>query len=707
MDRRAFHACLLAVGSSSIATQLVMVREFMATFAGNELVVGVTLGVWLLAGGLGSKLAAAPAEKTARFRGWLFCGHLALAFLPLAQLAAVRAMPLLWVRGQMLGFSQCLAGALVILAPYAALSGAMLPLAGRLEAGDHKTARVYVADTVGDIAGGLFFGLFCVFFLSHGQTLVLFGLLHLAAAFFVAAKTGFSRPGRALLPFLAALLALALFAERQTGAWRYPDQKIILWKNSPFSQLVITSKGRQYNVWQDNTLLFTTQDPRVESLVHPAMAQVKPGACVLLVGGGVFQSLEEIQKHAPSRVDYVELDKAILNLDGLLFSSLKKKNVFTHVGDGRLFIKKTPLRFDVVILDLPEPDNAQINRFYTKEFFREARGVLKEGGVLCFALPGAENYMEEKGLALNRTVYAALKQEFSQVLVLPGTTHFFLASRRPLSLDIAQVLAQRNVRARQLVDYDLFSLADPFRVDELARLLETGHAKPNQDLSPWAFGHIMDLWMAQSKSSAAVFWAVLAFTALFCVLAWFGRRERWIILSSGYAGMGVELALVLLFQVVYGYAYTALCFFVTLFLAGSAAGGLGYFRKRPDPSRTLWITEAGLMAVALCAIASALAGARPLHGAGLALLGYVAFPVQIILAGACAGAQFAAVSEMEKGPESRVIGSLYLADLAGACAGTLVTGLVLLPRAGILGVLVSIVAIKGLNLAAGGLARLR
>ncbi len=51
--------CLLAVvaqGISHVTTQLVLLREMLAVYSGNELVMGVLLGSWLLLTGLGARL---------------------------------------------------------------------------------------------------------------------------------------------------------------------------------------------------------------------------------------------------------------------------------------------------------------------------------------------------------------------------------------------------------------------------------------------------------------------------------------------------------------------------------------------------------------------------------------------------------------------------------------------------------------------------
>jgi len=45
-----------ALGISSIAVQLIVLREFLNVFYGNELVFGIILGSWFLLTGLGSYL---------------------------------------------------------------------------------------------------------------------------------------------------------------------------------------------------------------------------------------------------------------------------------------------------------------------------------------------------------------------------------------------------------------------------------------------------------------------------------------------------------------------------------------------------------------------------------------------------------------------------------------------------------------------------
>ena len=48
----------------------------------------------------------------------------------------------------------------------------------------------------------------------------------------------------------------------------------------------------------------------------------------------------------------------------------------THLTDARHFVRRTEESYDVIIVDLPDPSTAQLNRFHTREFFGQARKAL-------------------------------------------------------------------------------------------------------------------------------------------------------------------------------------------------------------------------------------------------------------------------------------------------------------------------------------------
>jgi spermidine synthase len=140
--------------------------------------------------------------------------------------------------------------------------------------------------------------------------------------------------------------------------------------------------------------------------------------------------------------------------------------VRVHVTDGRLFLKTTPSTFDVVIVNLPEPQNAQLNRFYTVEFFREvASQRLTPNGLLSFQLRSSEDYMSaDLGAipALHPREPAARCSRRS--LAIPGeTVHFFAAQQAGTLASGADELLAR-LHARHLQTSYVSEYYIPFRI---------------------------------------------------------------------------------------------------------------------------------------------------------------------------------------------------------------------------------------------------
>ena len=99
---------------------------------------------------------------------------------------------------------------------------------------------------------------------------------------------------------------------------------------------------------------------------------------------------------------------------------------------------------------LPEPKSAQLNRFYTREFFQIVAGKLTPGGVFSFALTGAETSLSPLRAAYLAMAYHTLGQVFPEVAAFPGgQVRFFASPGRGVLVTDPEVLVQR-LKIRQL-----------------------------------------------------------------------------------------------------------------------------------------------------------------------------------------------------------------------------------------------------------------
>ena len=140
---------------------------------------------------------------------------------------------------------------------------------------------------------------------------------------------------------------------------------------------------------------------------------------VLLIGGGAEGLIGEILKHPIETLDYVELDpKLLILLDPYLSSEAKQAlndpRVSTFYADGRYYVKQTDRFYDIVILNLPDPTNAMLNRFYTLEFFQELRRILNPRGIVITEL-SSSLHLQEKAVNYAGSLYKTLRHTLRQL----------------------------------------------------------------------------------------------------------------------------------------------------------------------------------------------------------------------------------------------------------------------------------------------------
>lgn len=533
-----------------------------------------------------------------------------------------------------------------------------------------------------------------------------------------AARSPRSGPALTLFALLiAASVSGALLLDPRSLRLRFPGQQIAAFIQTPYGQLAVTRTGGQINVLQNGLPWHSSGDHDVESRVHPALCQVPAGAAVLVVGGAIPGAPREAARHRPSRLDVVEIDPAVFDLARALENedhdeastpapdaggrTLDPVAARSTVADGRAWIRGHRLCYDAILLDLPGPENIGLNRYYTAEFFREARAALRPGGVVAFSLASSGNYQGPEQRAVERSVAAAMRESFPVVEVLPGDRHLFFAGDCAIDLDLEPVLTARGIVPRRLLDYDWPDHVDPFRHDELRRRLGLDSSGPldvtareaNRDLSPRAFRHRLEL-RARIGEVHRVAPLLFILVPLLVFAAATGRRaDRFSVGTSGFAAMSLQFGLLLVFQVLCGSLYLGIAFFVTLFLAGCSIGAAIAPRLPGTGRARLGLADAVLVTAALLMMAAGRVSIQ--HSSpGRDLIAYGLLPLVTLASAVAVGVQFAVAGEVGPRPEPSRTARLYLVDLAGAASGTILGGLWLLPRHGLDGLAAGVVAAK-------------
>ena len=128
-----------------------------------------------------------------------------------------------------------------------------------------------------------------------------------------------------------------------------------------------------------------------ECMTHPALLSHPNPQSVLVIGGGDGGSSEEIFKHpSVKRVVMAELDAAVIDiarahLGQIHMGALDDPRLEIRIGDGFDYVKNTAEKFDLIVLDLTDPDTPAFH-LYSEQFFRMCRERLNPGGMLTLHL---------------------------------------------------------------------------------------------------------------------------------------------------------------------------------------------------------------------------------------------------------------------------------------------------------------------------------
>ena len=727
----------LVLGVSSLVTQVVLFRELLIVFYGNEFFIGWTLFAWLFWVGAGALGPGRVRRDPSRLPAALTACHLAVALLFPAAIAAARIGRGLFgsVAIQTPDLLPSLAWVFAVVAPLGLVLGAQFAVGARAwsaaagaPALDRTVGRAYLFETAGFAVGGLAFN-FALAVANEYRIAGLVGWLNaLAGSLLQTAHPRRSRIGRFAVIAVTASATVLFLAARpinlRTLRLRFPEQDLVESVNSIHGNVAVTRIAGQHNFFE-NGLLFgaSAPDASIEWFAHFPLLYHPAPRRVLIIGGGLNGLIAEALKHGPAAVDYVELDPQLVRtaaryLDPGIAASLRDPRVNIRYTDGRRVLRNTgpDARYDVVIVNLPNPSTALINRFFSREFYRDVRAHLAPDGLLAARLDFSPDYLSPELGALSSTVHATIGSVFEHVLVLPEYSIYFIASAQPLAYDpalLAGRIEERAIETRYLTPaYINYRLTTDRIPGVLAALKGHRPVRINRDLRPSACFDNFVYWTSSFHGGLArmaarigriggpaVFAVILAGTL---IGAWSlraaapGRLAGAAIAAGSFTLMAAEVLLILAFQVFHGHVYHRIALLIASLMVGMAAG-THLANRGLDRANVRWLAalHAALAGYAMIflALAAALAGCAPPDGLVPWLFLFLA-----ALAGGLVGFEFPVANKLylaARGAPGAAAGVVYGLDLAGSCLGALLVGVWLLP---VIGLAWTLFILAGLNL---------
>lgn len=719
-----------AFGCAAALGQVLLLREFLVTFHGTEICVGAFYGAWFLWIALGAWWGPRLLARVLSDESSYLVLHLALPVAVLTEIVLLRSLrSLLGVDPEtLLPLETLLVSSMLLTAPAGAVIGALFPITGRLLVGSGRDpiSLGYAWESAGSLVGGVAFTYLLATRFDPLVTLAAMGLLEGVTVLVVA---GHARRRRPLVAAVIGCLAYgslltpvgtALDRASELNRWRSLQRgyELVAVRHTPYSHVAVgRDASGQYGIFYDGIQRTTFPDPptfRHEAAL--AMAQHPGARRVLVLGGGSEGLVQQLLAYPVERIDCLEDDPWALALVKRYLqpkarAALRDRRVRIITADGRLYINHRAWgrRYDLVISRASDPTTAATNRYFTQEFFRGVKRVLRPGGAVIVHTVDTRAYAGDEALQTAASVLRTLKSVFPDVQLVAHHGNLFAAStaRGRVSAD-PLLLAQRH---RSIPMADAALLADQLRgsvsADRsrgLRRQLDHTGGALNTDTRPTTYFHAIQLWGRRSGSELPAVFATLEragvwlFVILLLVLGLARLAYRLIVPNpersqrtntaiaigvTGFAAMALQIMILMGFQSHLGSLYQKVGLLTGAFMMGLAGGALA---GRALAGRVL--SPRLILAVALAVLAAfSLAVPATMVWLGAYGNGYVAtvYFGMSLLAGVITGCLFP-LSVATYDPQERDVGHtaavMDAADHVGASVGGLLAGTLIVPIAG-------------------------
>jgi spermidine synthase len=409
-------------GAVLLALEIIASRIIAPVFGNSIYVWGSLIGVFLAALAVGYVAGGRVADRwpsPAVFAGIIFLAGALVFLIPVVAPSLLSSLSAADLGSRAGPFA---ASAVLFFVP-GAVMGVIPPFAVRLRAQTVATIGnvagvLYALSTLGSIAGTLLasfvlltvWPVWTIVHLLGGSLLVLATLLWFTGR-------------RSMLAGLAAAVAALLIGLPvflvPSGAREAPQYE----RDSVYHRITISDEGgvrflKLDNYWQSAQDL---ADPRrtvfaYTDYMHLPVALRPEARRVLMIGlGGATVPARYYDDYPQMRIDVAELDPAVVDVARRYFHAPAAGRLRVATEDGRLFVTRSPDRYDIILLDAYLIDTIPFH-LATREFFVTAKAHLAPGGVLGSNVIGA---LAGSRSGLFRAIYKTMASVFPTVYVFP------------------------------------------------------------------------------------------------------------------------------------------------------------------------------------------------------------------------------------------------------------------------------------------------
>ncbi len=473
----------LIISGCSICYELIISAVSSYLLGDSTLQYSVTIGLYMSAMGLGSFISKYMKKH---LFDWFV-----LIEIGVGVMGGISALILFLANLYLDSYQIIMYGEIIVIGTFV---GVEIPLLTRIIEGDAENLRITISsifsfDYIGGLLGSIAFPLLLLPQLGYFATAFLTGSMNILAAILIV----FKYSDRIRKPAIFKGVTVLLFAFMMWGVLfsgnisnyieggLYRD-RVILSEQTQYQHIVLTRHKDDLRLFIDGNVQFCSKDEYRyhEALVHIPMSQAAKKDKVLILGGGDGMAVRELLKYEGTQITLVDLDPEMIRIcsenkiiAGLNENSLKSDRLKIINDDAYRFLEENEEDYDVIIVDLPDPNNESLNKLYTNVFYRLCQNSLTKDGIL--AVQSTSPYYATKAFwCIGKTLESEgffVKPYHLQVPAF-GDWGFHLASRKELgdNYDITvetKYLSEDNVDA--LFSFGKDEIAEDVEINSLSK----------------------------------------------------------------------------------------------------------------------------------------------------------------------------------------------------------------------------------------------
>lgn len=483
---------LFATGVSGIVAEYIL-STLASYFIGNAILqFTLIVSIMLFAMGLGSRISKS------------FDKNLVFYFVLIELVLSVLVSFVAIISYLVYGFTDTSWVVIYVLSIFIGLLiGLEIPFAMRIN-NEFEELRLNISgilenDYYGSLIGGLFFAFIGLPYLGLTYTPFVLGFINLSVSFwmFLTLQNFIKKRQKNILIVLYIIVAVGLllgvvFAKPiiQFGEQAKYADKIVYTKQTKHQKIILTKWNKWHSLYINGNQQLSTFDEYLyhEPMVHTALGITKQKKDILILGGGDGCIVRELLQYKEiENITLVDLDKQMIDIakTNNIFTDLNKNALLSPklqivIQDAFTFLENTKEQYDVILVDLPDPNSVDLNKLYTKEFYTRCARRLKVDGCVI-TQSGSPYYATKAFYCIEKTMRSAKLHTLpihNQILTL-GEWSWVIGKKEAITKEDILKIDLSNLKLKWL-NKEALSMISSFGKP----LIDTTNTKINTIFSP-------------------------------------------------------------------------------------------------------------------------------------------------------------------------------------------------------------------------------